>query len=719
MSEKYNDENVKKILRSQEIPKRLEPESIKEMLDNSNAVNNRKRIKRKKTLRIVSAAAAFAVAVTATLHFTDPAVFKSDKTSDEDSFSIARELTTMKAAADYSDIYSYFFAAKVVNKFNKFMDGLDFTLGGTKEADMEADMFYEEGGVVGEESSEEYAEIGEYADDSSSSMADTNADASNDVINNELNAEESEKKEYSDTYSQETDVLEADIVKTDGNYIFYAIEDTLYISGVDKGRFTSAYKTDVSNLLGVSDDEYDETINDMYIYNGKLILICSVGEPYAGDTVYYDYDYGYNTDCAYECPDTYVMIVDISERITLDGYYVQEGAYSDVRLMSNGFLYVISNDDKYLDLDKIQKDDIEAYVPRYCVCETSEFVKPDDIMIPPGSLKEIYDYVSYTNVSGLNLNSQEPWSPVDMKSIAGYSDNIYCSQQNLYVASGYDKTDITRFSISDGVIEIAASGTVEGYIKDQFSMSEKDGYLRIAVTEDVWLGDVSRKNSVYVLDMSLNTVGSISDIGLNEEIKSVNFNGNIAYVVTFRNTDPLYAIDLSDPASPKMLDELKVSGYSAYMQNWGDGLLVGFGVEADENTGMERGIKLSMFDNSDPENLQLLDSVSITDDEAEYVYSEGVYERKALYIDPERNIIGFPVLKSRYNSYTMVYSYSFYSYVNGKFVSRGGVTAETYDYEKEPFRRAVFIDGYLYVVSAGDFRALDAITFAHTDEAVF
>ncbi|MCM1227849.1 MAG: beta-propeller domain-containing protein [Clostridium sp.] len=716
MSEKYNDENVKKILRSQDIPERLEPESIKEMLDGSNAVRNRKRIKQKKALRIVSAAAAFAVAVTAAVRFAEPAVFKSSKTSDEDSYSAVEELTTMKAAADYSDIYKYFFAAKVVNKFR---DRFELITGGAK-SDM---MFYEEDGEVYDEAVYDDVVYGEaeYADDSSS-MADiqqNNAAASGNMEGNGVYESEAEKKEYSDTYSQETDVLEADIVKTDGNYIFYAKDDTLYISGVDKGRFTSPYKTDVSTLLGVSDDKYDETINDMYIYNGKLILICNVGEPS---------EYRVFDDCAgysNECPNTYVMIVNIAERITLDGYYVQEGAYSDVRLMSDGFLYVISNDEKYLDLDETKKDDIEAYVPKYCVCDVSEFVKPDDIMIPPGALKEMYNYVSYTNVSGLDLNSQEPWSPVDMKSIAGYSDNIYCSQQNLYVASGYEETDITRFSIQGGVIEIAASGTVGGYIKDQFSMSEKDGYLRIAVTKNVYVKNISRENIVYVLDMSLNTVGSIGGIGLNEEIKSVSFNGDIAYVVTFRTTDPLYAIDLSDPANPEMLDELKVSGYSAYMQNWGDGLLVGFGAEADEDTGWQTGIKLSMFDNSDPENLQLLDSVSITDDEAAYVYSEGIYERKSIYIDPERNIIGFPVVKDKYASYDgtvkpIIYSYLFYSYVNGKFVSRGGVTAETsYDYEKEVFRRAVFIDGYLYIVSAGDFRALDAVTFTHTDQAIF
>lgn len=746
MSEKYNDDYVKEILESEKIPERLEPDNIKEMLDNSNALKKRRKIRRGKALRIVSAAAAFAIVVSTSLYFMKPLYYNrfiKDESVDNKPASFA--VSSMTAAADYGDIYSFFFAASAVNRFKD--NFFTFTNGDLNRKEVEFDTIaesyedemvygngnYAEDGIVGEENNADIPSA------ESSSMAAADISSAQNSLMKDVGVGD-EENEYSDTYSQETGVLEADIVKTDGKNIFYSYNDELYIAKTDKGRFEDHYKTDVTNLLGVSDDKYIAAIEDMYIYNNKLILISSVWEPEDNIAVYddvmYDTCYPYLSNA-----DTYVMIVNIADRITLDGYYVQEGYYSDVRLMSDGYLYVISNDEKYLDFNKTGKDDIGNYIPEYCVDGENCYVKPDDIMIPAERFSDIYDYVSYTNVTGLNLNGEIPWDPVDMKSIAGYTNNLYCSQQNLYVVSGYDESEITRFLISEGTIMIQASGKVNGYVNDQFSMSEYNGYFRIAVTENVndtenkrrWFGwnsgsttdsatMIYRKNSVYIFDMSMNIVGSISDFGLNEQIKSVNFNGDKAYVVTFRNTDPLYAIDLSDPSDPKMLDELKISGYSSYMQQWGEGLILGFGAEADVDSGGETGIKLTMFDNSDPENLKAIDSVSITQTEESYVYSEGLYERKALYIDPERNIIGFPMERFIYTeTEDFQDSYEFYSYENGRFVYKGSIKYGTEEYRcaNYCFVRVVYIDGYLYAVSSSEFRSADAVTFEEVDKAVF
>lgn len=403
--------------------------------------------------------------------------------------------------------------------------------------------------------------------------------------------------------------------------------------------------------------------------------------------------------------------------------------------MSDGYLYIISSDDKYLDYEETSDDDIDNYIPQYCVGNESRYVDPENIMIPSCKITEFYDYVSYTNISGLDLNSEAPNQPVDMKSIAGYTNNVYCSPQNLYVVSGYDESEITRFSVSGGAVAPQASGKVNGYVNDQFSMSEYNGFFRIAVTENVWEEStvfaeedssiatntlVTQKNSLYVLDMDMKVVGSISDFGINEQIKSVNFSGDTAYAVTFRQTDPLYAIDLSNPYSPVMLDELKISGYSSYMQKWGDGLLLGFGAEADEDTGMETGIKVTMFDNSNPDELAALDSVSlISGGEFEYIYSEAVYERKALFIDAERNLIGFPVDKYNYDENGQsLYSYQFYSFENDSFTYKGSINKEN-GQDSENFRRAVYIDGYLYAVSSDEFKAADAVTITQTDYIQF
>lgn len=715
MSEKYNDDNVKKILQSEKIPERLEPENIKKMLDSGNYAEKRKKIRHKKILRIVSAAAAFAVVFSASVYFMKPALYEKGLFLSDDIVPMY-SVESMKPAAKYSDVYNYFAAAsKITELKNKIFN----TFGGKKYSDdMEIaeeaniDAVYEDG-VAG-------AENGFYAesDDSSFSGSMTNDAA--------------EKNDYSDTYSQEAGVLEADIVKTDGNSIIYSKNDTLYVSQVDKGNFINSYTADVSDMLGLNSDGY---IQDMYIYNGRLLVIYTGYENYSSDSN--KICYGVESDA-----NTYAAIFDTTDQLNLLGYYVQEGGYNDVRLMDDGYLYLITNDNIYIDYEDTSETDIDKYIPQYGVDDERCYVQPEDIIIPKCSIKEVYDYISYTNVSGLNLNSETPCQPVDAKSIAGYANTIYCSQQNLYVISGYDESEITRFAVSGGTITPQASGKVKGYVNDQFSMSEYNGYFRIAVTESTWeeytdlAGEdsavasntmVSQKNSVYVLDMSMNIVGSIGDFGLNENIKSVNFNGDIAYVVTFRQTDPLYAIDLSNPAEPVMLDEFKISGYSSYMQKWSEGLLLGFGAEADENTGWETGIKLTMFDNSDPNNLQELDTVSITgyvNDNNIYetcISSEGIYERKALYIDPEKNLIGFPVEKWVWTNETeqCIYSYQFYSFENGKLVYRGAIeeTKEGYDYEA--FRRVVYIDGYFYAVSSDQFKSADAETFSQTSSVTF
>lgn len=743
MSVNYNDENVKKILESEKIPERLEPENIKKLLDDTNAAGRRKKIRQSKMLRIVSAAAAFALVIGTSAYFLKPAVFSTNKPAvfstnnfiKNADIKASASVESMKPAVKYGDIYSYFHAASNFNKFSDFISGA-FTGGHKKNTDV-----MENGGVVGGEAFDDMSEESEEFAGESIQLGGAAENA--DIPSVSLTGSElKQKKEYSDTYNQEEGVLEADIVKTDGERIFYASNDTISVAKVDSGKFSKSYKTNISSLLGKNDEDITFYLNDMYIYNNKLILICSAHNfgnisTYEENEVCGDYSIWYISD-------TYVLTVSIGDQLTLDGYYIQDGCYNDVRLMANGYMYLVTNDEKTLDFKKTTEKDIGTYIPEYCVNGECGYVPADDIMIPREKLREVYDYVSYVNLAGLDLNSDTPWQPVDMKSIAGYSNNIYCSQKNLYIASGYEETEITRFSLENGAINIMASGKVKGYVNDQFSMSEYNDYFRIAVTEN----NANRNNAVYVLGMDMKVVGSVSDFGINEQIKSVNFSGDMAYVVTFRNTDPLFAIDLSDPANPKLLDELKISGYSTYMQKWSDGLLVGFGAEADENNGGVTGVKLTMFDNSDPENLKAVDYVSITGSKEErvfdggkidyieeYVSSEGTYERKALYIDPERNIIGFPIQRNhyyyRYNydyeydygydyddgKQNVVSSYMFYSFDNGNLVFKGELKKEydVADAANESFSRAVYIDGYLYVVSADMFKSADAVTFKQVD----
>ena len=156
----------------------------------------------------------------------------------------------------------------------------------------------------------------------------------------------------------------------------------------------------------------------------------------------------------------------------------------------------------------------------------------------------------------------------------------------------------------------------------------------------------------------------VEDLAENEQIYSARFMGNTAYFVTFRQTDPLFAVDLTDIENPTVLSELKVSGFSEYLHSYGEGLLFGFGIEADEETGRQEGMKLSMFDISDNTNVQEITRLPLD----KYNYSEALYNHHALMIQPNKNIIGFEAEGSDRGGYWK--DYLIFTYENDVFVQK-------------------------------------------------
>ena len=203
---------------------------------------------------------------------------------------------------------------------------------------------------------------------------------------------------------------------------------------------------------------------------------------------------------------------------------------------------------------------------------------------------------------------------------------------------GPPPTLIHQFRLDAGTAATyVASGEVEGRLLNQFSMSEYDGDLRVATTTDDWgnFGDRS-ESTVYVLrpnGTDLEQISSISGLGKGEQIYSVRFIDDVGYVVTFRQIDPLYVLDLSDPANPVLDGELKIPGYSAYLHPVGDGLLLGVGQDATEE-GRTTGTQLSLFDVSDPTNPQRISTLPIGGQ------SEVEWDHKAfLYWQPDGTIV--------------------------------------------------------------------------------
>ncbi|GIN03894.1 beta-propeller domain-containing protein [Planomonospora venezuelensis] len=161
-----------------------------------------------------------------------------------------------------------------------------------------------------------------------------------------------------------------------------------------------------------------------------------------------------------------------------------------------------------------------------------------------------------------------------------------------------EETEVHRFDVSaPGAPRYVASGKVPGRLLNQYSLSEHEGHLRVATTLDT---GKSSSSTVYMLKAdTLGEVGEVGGLGEGERIYSVRFIGPVGYVVTFRQVDPLYVLDLRDPAAPRKTGELKITGYSAYLHPAGDGRLIGIGQEADEK-GRTLGTQVSLFDVSDP-----------------------------------------------------------------------------------------------------------------------
>lgn len=281
-------------------------------------------------------------------------------------------------------------------------------------------------------------------------------------------------------------------------------------------------------------------------------------------------------------------------------------------------------------------------------------------------------------------------------------------------------TQIHKFDSSSGVPRYVASGEVAGFLLNQFAMDEYAGDLRVASTTspgDWWVSDES-ESRVTVLRPSadrLNTIGMVDGLGLTERIFAVRFMGDVGYVVTFRQTDPLYVVDLSTPTAPAVVGELKIPGYSAYLHPVGDGRLLGVGQDADE-TGRVLGTQISLFDVSNPASPQRIDQITMESgwSQAEgnhlaFTYVDGTalapYERWSWELldesGKERSTFDAGVLAIRVNGDTL----SLDGILRTELDSEVVLEAEEDWGRIDPWRmvpqRTIVIDGYVYTITAG------------------
>ncbi len=509
------------------------------------------------------------------------------------------------------------------------------------------------------------------------------ADTSMESSEANSNSSPSKTEDFSTTNTQVNGVDEGDIIKNDGKYIYATNENKINIVETNNGDMNLIYTINTDN----------DYIDEIYISGNFLVVIGNKSDTSKSAS------YAFHSNSIIS-----TSIYDISNKnkISLINTVTSTGNYSSSRLV-DGYLYIFSN--FYISNIK-NKDITEDYVPYL----NNKAIPSDSILIPSSPNDR-----SYVVITSLKISNPKDFA--DKKAIIASSNNFYVSEKNIYIYSRLwnkketisKETEIIKFSYDNGSITAKASNTIKGTLNNSFSMDEYNNNLRLVSTIetfgyvkdnmitsfDILPSNVPRKNSLYILDENLELIGSIEDLAPNERIYSARFLGNTGYFVTFRETDPLFSVDLSNPKEPKILGELKIPGFSSYLHPYDNNLLLGIGMEVDENTNKEIGIKLSMFDISDPSNVKEVNKLVLD----KFSYSDALYNHKAVFIDNNKNIFGFEA--NGYSNYNILFhKYLTYSYDKEQgFISK---VSTDLNLESNNATRGLYIGNTLYVVSLGE-----------------
>ena len=292
--------------------------------------------------------------------------------------------------------------------------------------------------------------------------------------------------------------------------------------------------------------------------------------------------------------------------------------------------------------------------------ETKALVTPSKLYAPV----KLNQSVSLTSISSFDIVDALYRESI---SYVGNSSTYYASTTAFYLVSSeyplyYSYEDyqeqqmIYKFGIGD-TLSYKAKGSVDGRLLNQFSMSEKDEYLRVATSSGFSWGNSDTNNSIFILkesDNSLTTQATLSGLGKKGElIKAVRFMGDRGFVVTFKQTDPFYTLDLSDPLHPKKAGELFISGFSRYLHIVDENRVLSIGRDSDEK-GQATSLILQLFDITDFLNPSLVDKVKVGNSSS--TYSSAEYNHKALAYRTSDNIFGFPYTEYSDSSYSSVQS---------------------------------------------------------------
>lgn len=542
--------------------------------------------------------------------------------------------------------------------------------------------------------------------------------------------------EHSTTNVQVQGVDEADIIKTDGKYIYLIAQNNLIIAKAvpaKEAEIVSTLKLDNfnpqelfidENRLLVFGQEYYQAVPLGNENNPKTTLPTKIRAP--------DYYWGTNF--------VSVKLFDLKDKENpeLIKQVGLEGNYLTSRKINQDVYFVINAYPQFYKENHL----CEEILPRYYEGKTEKITLEDLAPITTctqiGYVKPL-EAENFITVASISMSDED--QKVEKEIILGSGQNVYASKNNLYVAqTNYphygllgelvqedlfvEKTIITKFSLKQGEVNFQGVGEVPGHILNQFSMDEEKKFFRIATTKGQAFrtrsGESLSANNVYILDQNLEVVGELEDLAPGETIYSVRFMGERGYVVTFKKVDPLFVLDLENPSNPSVLGKLKIPGYSDYLHPYDENHLIGIGKEAVEakegDFAWYQGVKMALFDVSDVNNPREKYKVVIGDRGTD---SPVLDEHKAFLFDKERELLVLPVTVAKikgeqsqdnqYGEFVFQGAYVYKLNLDDGFELRGKVShldddsaylksGYWMDYEAS-IQRSLYIDDVLYTLS--------------------
>jgi len=565
-------------------------------------------------------------------------------------------------------------------------------------------------------------------------------------------------KDYSQTNIEVTGVDEPDIVKTDGKYLYVLSYDKIYIINAlpaEKAEILSEVKvnssTQISNIFVIENKLVILGQKKHYPIITHENIVRVIPKPCSYDTYIKIYDIS-NINNPELVKDVIVSGYLFGARLVDNYLYLVTAIYPYSRIIDDplknknsgpaltniivdGEINCINltnifklNDDSStvtsimsLNLDDLNEDiNTKVYFLKglqlMYVSEKNIYLSYSSEAYNYNDLKDLfYDMIyehlpSYLReeidiVYSLSLDDYQKSTIVQwlIKNYSSSIDNVLMKDLSLKFLSIIDRTNIYRFEIDKGEIEFKAEGSVPGSVNKEFSLSEYNANLRISTTMDSWrvtsiFPSIESQNNVYVLNKDLEIIGKIEGLAPGEDIYATRFLKDKCYLVTYKQIDPFYVIDISNPYEPSLLGELKIPGYSSYLHPFDNNHIIGVGKEGSN-------VKLCLFDVTDLSKPKEISKYEINNQNY-YSNSYAIHDHKAFLFDPAKNLLVIPV-----GTYQKQSAYVFNISTNKGIISKGiishnssiindNLTTDKYIVNHDfSIKRSIYIDNVLFTIS--------------------